>query len=72
MDDILDTSPDITPELVQSYLTNTQYPITLDDIIKEAYRQRAPQNILSVLQGLPPGLYRSYNEFEYNLRKALQ
>jgi len=71
MDDILDTSPDITPEYVESFVSNIAYPITLDNIIKEAYRQRAPDTVTSVLENLQPGIYDGFNELDYTLRKAI-
>ncbi len=72
MDDILDNSPDITTEYVESFLSNMQYPVDLADIVHFAMMARAPQNILDILNGLTPGVYHSFQELDFYLRKYLQ
>lgn len=70
-DDILDTSRDITPEEIASYIEGIQYPVTLEDIIYYATTNRADNQILSILQQMEPGVYHSYSEFDSYLRRVL-
>lgn len=72
MDDILDTSPDITAQDVEYYVSSAEYPITLDNLIKTAYMQHAPQNIIDILSSLEPGVYHSLQELDQYLVRALK
>lgn len=72
MDDILDTSPDTSLREIKSYLTNTQYPEDLNDIVKNAYRSKAPQRIIDILSNLQPGVYHTEEELDFYLQKALR
>lgn len=71
MDDVLDSTPDLTPEYIRSFLGNIRYPETLDDIIREARRQYAPQPVVDALSALESGLYESDSQLDFYLRKSL-
>ncbi|SCL27988.1 Protein of unknown function [Micromonospora rhizosphaerae] len=42
---------------VLQYLSALDYPAEKDDVVREAEREGAPQEVLQALRALPPGLY---------------
>jgi hypothetical protein len=72
MDDILDTTPDITVENCEEYIANVGWPATKSDIIYTAQMNKAPQIVMRVLQSLPDdGTYSSFSQVDYQLRHII-
>jgi len=56
---------------LQRYLGNVTYPANKQDLIKTAKDHKAPQEVMSLLQGLPDKEYEDFTEIseEVNTRK---
>jgi hypothetical protein len=72
MDDILDTSYDVTVDYVKSYLSGIEYALDLDDVIKIANMQRAPNNVINVLNNMPNRVYDNAEELDFYLDKTIR
>ena len=72
MDDILDTSYDVTVDYVKSYLSGIEYALDLDDVIKIAKMQRAPNNVINVLNNMPNRVYDNSEELDFYLDKTIR
>jgi hypothetical protein len=69
MDDVLDATPDITIDYIESYLVGIRYPVSRDDIVHFARMNRAENQVLAILQNLEPGVYNDFNEVDFYLRR---
>jgi hypothetical protein len=47
----------VTSEEVLEYLNAADYPATKDDLVAEAAREGAPEEVLKALRGMPPVEY---------------
>ena len=47
----------VTPIDVQKYLGGTNYPADKDALLERAKQQNAPEDVLSLLEGLPEQQY---------------
>jgi hypothetical protein len=69
MDDILDSTPDVTIETVMGYLA--RWPASKEDVLYYARMNTAPQVIINTLMNLPDGIYQNPKEFDYALRQVI-
>ncbi|MDQ3099278.1 MAG: DUF2795 domain-containing protein [bacterium] len=69
MDDVLDSTPEITIDYIESYAVGIRYPVTKEDIIHFAMMNKAENQVLAILQNLEPGVYNDFNEFDFYLRR---
>ncbi len=67
MDDLLDATPEITVDYVESYLVGLRYPVAKNDILHYARMQRAENHVLAILQQLEDGVYHSFDEVDFYL-----
>ncbi|GIJ50396.1 hypothetical protein Val02_72820 [Virgisporangium aliadipatigenens] len=51
-----------TVDEVLRYLDGLDYPATRDEIVQEAEREGAPNEVLKALRGMPPVDYRNKDE----------
>ncbi len=70
MDDILDTTPEITVDYIESYLNGIKYPVAKSDMIHYARMNRAENKVLAVLQGMEDGVYHSFEEVDFYLQRT--
>ncbi len=69
MDDLLDSTPDITVDYIESYLTGIRYPVAKEDMLRFARMNRANNQVLSILQNLDDGVYHSFDELDFYLQR---
>ncbi|HNR50312.1 MAG: hypothetical protein BWZ01_00805 [Deltaproteobacteria bacterium ADurb.BinA179] len=52
----------VSPTEVLQYLTGIDFPARKKDLLKKAHDNRAPRNIIGVLERLPDQVFRSVSE----------
>lgn len=61
----------VTNEQVMQYLSAMDYPANKDEILQEAEREGAPNEVLKALRALPPVAYDNTNEVVRSARTNL-
>ena len=69
MDDLLDSTPDITVDYVESYLVGIRYPVAKNDMLYYARMNQADNQILAILQNMEDGVYHSFDEVDFYLQR---
>lgn len=71
MEDILDSTPDITVEDVAYYLSGARYPESKEDLVYVAKMASATQPILDIINLIPEGIYQDWDQLSFYIKKAI-